>query len=169
MLRARATRLRASFSARTSISSARGPRWRCWRARGRWRARRRRGRRGGRTRRERWRGRRAWRGLRDRPAQELLVQLGQLARDDDVLRGAEDGFDVGERGQNAVRGFVENLEPGGIIPKSQNRDVTPQRAKTARRGPVWSTRLVSPSGTRFFKLRGRCGAGLLLREGSRGR
>ena len=47
----------------------------------------------------------------DSPAQELLVQLGQLARDDDVLRGAEDGFDVGERGQDAVGGFVKNVAP----------------------------------------------------------
>ena len=42
-------------------------------------------------------------------AQELLVQLSQLARDDDVLRWAKDRLDVGERGQDAVRGFVENL------------------------------------------------------------
>jgi len=46
----------------------------------------------------------------DWAAQELLVKLGQLARDDDVLREAEDGFDVGERGENAVRGFVEDLD-----------------------------------------------------------
>ncbi len=60
----------------------------------------------------------------DGAAQELLVQLSQLARDDDVLRWAEDRLDVGERGQDAVRGFVENLDPGvHSTPRSQNRDL----------------------------------------------
>jgi len=36
------------------------------------------------------------------------VQLGQFARHDDVLRGAEDRLDVGQRVQNAVRSLVED-------------------------------------------------------------
>ena len=45
----------------------------------------------------------------DRAAQELFVQLGELAGDDEVLGRAEDGGDVGEGVQDAVRGFVEDV------------------------------------------------------------
>ena len=37
------------------------------------------------------------------------MELGEFPRDDDVLRRPEDGFDIGQRGENAVRSFVEDL------------------------------------------------------------
>ena len=49
------------------------------------------------------------RNLSDWSAQKLFVQLGEFARDDDVLRGSEDGLDVGEGVEDAVRGFVEDV------------------------------------------------------------
>ena len=39
------------------------------------------------------------------------MDLGELARDDHVLRRPEDGFHVGERGEDAVGSFVEDLCP----------------------------------------------------------
>ena len=42
-------------------------------------------------------------------AEELFVELGELAGEDDGLRGRERGFDVGEGFEDAVRGFVENV------------------------------------------------------------
>ena len=62
-----------------------------------------------RSRRGRWRGPQLGPQFTDRAAQKLFVELGQLARDDYVLRGAEDGCDVGERFQDAVRGFIEDM------------------------------------------------------------
>ena len=37
------------------------------------------------------------------------MDFGEFAGDDDMLCCPEDGLDVGERGQNAVGGFVEDL------------------------------------------------------------
>src|ERR1700679_3730747 len=45
----------------------------------------------------------------DRAAEELLMELGELAGEDDGLLGAEGGFDVGEGVEDAVRGFVEDV------------------------------------------------------------
>ena len=42
-------------------------------------------------------------------AEELFVELGEFAGEDDALGGAEDGGDVGEGVEDAVRGFVEDV------------------------------------------------------------
>ena len=47
--------------------------------------------------------------FRDSPAQELLVNLGEFARDHHMLPGTEDSFHIGKRSEDAVRSFVENL------------------------------------------------------------
>ena len=41
-------------------------------------------------------------------AQKLFVNLGELASDDDAEAGAEDGLEVGERVEDAMRGFIED-------------------------------------------------------------
>jgi len=43
------------------------------------------------------------------------MQLGELAGDNDMLRAAEDGLDVFECVENAVRRLVENLRAGVLI------------------------------------------------------
>ncbi len=50
----------------------------------------------------------------DGATQELFVDLGELAGDDDAEAGAEDGFEVGERLEDAVRGFVEDQGAFGL-------------------------------------------------------
>ena len=47
-------------------------------------------------------------GIGYRRAQELLVDLGQLAGDNDAQIRAPDGLQIGQRAENAVRGFVKN-------------------------------------------------------------
>ncbi len=37
------------------------------------------------------------------------MQLGQFARDDDVLRASEDGLDIREGVEDAVRSFVKDV------------------------------------------------------------
>jgi hypothetical protein len=46
-------------------------------------------------------------------AEELFVELGELAGQGDAVVGAEDGDDIFERGEDTVRGFVEDVVVGG--------------------------------------------------------
>jgi hypothetical protein len=50
----------------------------------------------------------------DGAAQEFFVKLGELAGGNDAEGPAEDGFYVGERVGDAVRGFVEDNGLGGV-------------------------------------------------------
>ena len=48
----------------------------------------------------------------DGTAEELFVELGEFAGEDDGLCGAECGLNVGEGVEDAVRGFVEDVGCG---------------------------------------------------------
>ena len=51
----------------------------------------------------------------DGAAEELFVELGELAREYDAVRGAEGGADVFEGFEDAVRGFVEDVRGWGFV------------------------------------------------------
>jgi len=51
----------------------------------------------------------------DGAAKELFVELGELACEDDAVRGAERGGDVFEGFEDAVRGFVEDVRGGRVV------------------------------------------------------
>ncbi len=78
----------------------------------------------------------------DGAAEKFFVELGEFAGDDDAQRGSPDGFEIGERVDDAVRRLVEDQRLRGI-------------ARLAQRGlrGACGGRLPSPAGIRGSGIR----------------
>ena len=71
----------------------------------------------------------------DCAAQEFFVELGEFAGGDYAQRGPQDGFQIGKRVEDAVRGFVEDERLRGVA-----RAAAARSSRRVRRAPAFSGR-----------------------------